>query len=122
MEKQLLDDIKEELEKLRKDNTLVIVEGINDKRALKEFGIVNVKKVKGIPMYELVESITEKEAVLLVDLDKEGKKIYHELKDAMQRHGIRVNDRIRLLLFRTGLRQIEGLANYLGKENEKRTH
>ena len=119
MDRQLFDEIKEELEKLRKDNTLVIVEGINDKKALKEFGITNVKGVKGIAIYELVESVTDKEAVILTDLDAEGKKIYHELKDGFQRHGIRVNDRLRLLLFKTELRQIEGLNNYIAREQQK---
>ncbi|MBU2637705.1 MAG: toprim domain-containing protein [Nanoarchaeota archaeon] len=113
MDKALLDEIREELGKLKKENMLVIVEGINDKKALNEFGITNVRGVKGTPIYKLVESIKEKETAILTDLDNEGKKLYHELKDALQRHGIRINDTLRLLLFKTELRQIEGLANYM---------
>lgn len=93
-------------------NLLVIVEGKKDKKALEEFG---VERVLTLDMhYKLIEKITEKEVILLVDLDKEGKKQYGKLKDVLSRRGVNVNDKLRHYLFRkTKLRQIEGLTKYL---------
>ncbi|MBI4152914.1 toprim domain-containing protein [Candidatus Woesearchaeota archaeon] len=93
-------------------NLLVIVEGQRDRKALKEFGIEKIMTLD--THHKLVEKITEKEVVLLVDLDKEGKKVYGKLKDLLSRRGVKVNDKLRHYLFRnTHLRQIEGLTRYM---------
>lgn len=92
---------------------LVIVEGKKDKKALEELG---VKRILVLDVrYKTVEKVmNEKEVVLLVDLDEEGKKIYHELKRELMRFGVNVDDRLRKFLFKnTKVRQIEGLARYL---------
>ncbi len=103
----LLDDIKSR-------NLLVIVEGPKDVRALKALGVSNIIYLKK-PLFAVVEEVAGmvKEVVLLTDLDEEGKKLYHRLFVDLQKHGVKVDNRLRELLFKTDLRQIEGLSSYL---------
>ncbi|MBW2970201.1 toprim domain-containing protein [Candidatus Woesearchaeota archaeon] len=103
----LLDDIK-------KRDLLVIVEGIKDVRALNALGITNVMSLKK-PLFAVVEEVASKakEVVILTDLDEEGKKLYHELFVHLQKHGVKVDNRLREFLFKTELRQVEGLLSYL---------
>ena len=98
------------------NNLLVIVEGKKDRKALQELGVEKIMTLDA--HHKLVEKVTEKEVVLLVDLDKEGKKLYSQLKDLLSRRGVKVNDKLRHYLFRnTKLRQVEGLTRYVGNLN-----
>jgi 5S rRNA maturation endonuclease (ribonuclease M5) len=94
------------------ENCTVIVEGKKDRKALEALGFSKVI-ILNKPLYEIVESIKEKRVLLLTDLDKEGKQIYSKLKKDLDKRGIIVDDCLRNLLFRTELRQIEGLTSYL---------
>ena len=71
--------------------------------------------VSGVPEILYNKEVAEKvkEVVLLTDLDDEGKKLYHELFVNLQKHGVKVDNRLRELLFKSDLRQIEGLPSYL---------
>ncbi len=102
------------LDEIQRKNLLVVVEGIKDVRALNSLGITNVMHLKK-PLFVVVEEIakTEKEVVLLTDLDDEGKKLYHELFVGLQAHGVKINNKLREFLFKTELRHIEGLDSYL---------
>ena len=97
-------------------NVIVIVEGNKDKRALEELGVKKINVLKK-PLFETVEDVKdEDEVVLLVDLDRQGKKIYSMLKRDLIAFGVKINDTLREYLFKnTKLRQIEGLNTYLGK-------
>lgn len=113
-------DIDEELERLRKFQGIIIVEGEKDKKALEQLGIRNIIHIKG-PLYKTVDQVAEKwkACIILTDLDQEGKKIYSSLKKALERRKIKVNDRFRNFLFRhTSLRQIEGLDTYMENQEE----
>ena len=109
------DDIVIILDELADNNSLFVVEGIKDKKALARLGIFNVITLGKKPLYAVVEEIAQKvkEVVLLVDLDPEGKKIYSVLKKDLQKNGIKVDDSIRALLFKTPIRHIEGLDTYI---------
>ena len=111
-----MEELLEEL-KLIKDKP-VIVEGINDVKALEELGFTNVTPLNGA-LYQVIERFEdEDEVVILTDLDKEGKKIYGRLAKGFAKRGVKVNDNVRNILFKeTKLRQIEGLANYI-KRNQ----
>ncbi|MDD4878326.1 MAG: toprim domain-containing protein [Candidatus Nanoarchaeia archaeon] len=113
MDTELFGKIGREIERLKEENIPVIVEGSNDRKALEELGLSNIIILKGKPLYKLVESIDVKEVAVLTDLDEEGKKMYHELRQEFSTRGVMINDKLRVLLFKTQLRQIEGLANYL---------
>ena len=103
-------DISSLIKDIKKENKLVIVEGKKDKKALESLGIKNIKTISK-PLFKLVEEIKEKEVVILTDLDKEGRKLYSKLKKDLTRNGKKVDDKLRKELFKTKLRQIEGINN-----------
>ena len=104
------------LDEIRQKNVLVVVEGPKDVRALKELGINNVLSLKKalFAVVEEIASISE-EVVLLTDLDVEGKKLYHVLFRDLQKHGVKIDNRLRELLFKTPVRHVEGLSGYLAR-------
>ena len=112
MEEELL----QLLEEIKQKQLLVLVEGIKDKKALERLGITNVLTLKK-PLYAVVEQIAQvtSEVVLLTDLDEEGKKLYHRLSRDLQKHRIKINNKLREFLFKTKLRHIEGIVSYLQK-------
>ena len=104
---------------LRLEQPLVIVEGFKDKVSLRKLGLTRVTSLKGKPLYKVVEYVASVafNCVILTDLDAEGKKIYGELKQGLQRHKVKVDDRFRQFLFKeTELRQIEGLYTYVSRQ------
>lgn len=89
----------------------VIVEGKKDKIALEEMGVKNIVTLKK-PIYQVIEEVAEKheEAVILTDLDSEGKRLYGKISSGLQKHGIKIDDKIRNYIRKnTKIRQIEGL-------------
>jgi len=107
--------ILEKLDKIRDSNKLVLVEGEKDKKALKKFDIINVKTLKG-PIFKFVEEVSciNEEVIILMDLDKEGKKLYSQMRKGFEMKGVKMDDEFREFLFKeTKLRQIEGLDTYL---------
>lgn len=92
--------------------TRIIVEGIKDKKSLEALGFHKIT-ILNKPLFEIVESITEKHVVILTDLDKEGKKLYSKLKKELTRNGVLIDDKLRMLLFKTDISHIEGLATYV---------
>ena len=105
-----MNDLERELEKAK--HKVVLVEGMKDKKALESLGFKKIITLKNRPLFEVIESIQEKEIVLLNDLDAEGKKLFSVLRKGLQRRGIKINIKLRLELFKTGYRQIESLKNY----------
>ncbi|MEM3154705.1 MAG: toprim domain-containing protein [Candidatus Woesearchaeota archaeon] len=113
---EVVDEILAVLDDIRQKNLLVIVEGKKDAESLYEVGIANVLQLKK-PLFAVVEEIASKtkEVVLLTDLDDEGKKLYHELARDLQKNGVKVDNRLRELLFKTPLRHVEGLSGFLAR-------
>ncbi|HLC32704.1 MAG TPA: toprim domain-containing protein [Candidatus Nanoarchaeia archaeon] len=109
------EEIRKLLDELIAKKKLVLVEGIKDKRALAKLGVVNVVTLARRPLFEVVEDIAERtsEVVLLVDLDEEGRKLYHALSVDLQKNGVKIDNKFREFLFKTSVRQVEGLASYL---------
>ena len=101
--------------RLRRSNKIIIVEGKKDKKALESLGISNIVTLNKNPVYKVIENVAKdnKKAVILTDLDKEGKKLYGKLNSGLQRLGVEVDNYFREFLFRkTRLRQIEGICTY----------
>jgi len=104
---------------LKKDSKekLILVEGKKDKKALTMLGIKPeaVIILKGRALFEVVEEIVTygKECIILFDLDKKGKELYAEISRLLRDFGVKIDDRYRNFLFKTKLRQIEGLISYL---------
>ncbi len=117
--------------KIIDDNSIVIVEGIKDKKALEDLGINNIIVLNRRPLYAVVEKVAtvydkakkltgEKISVMiLTDLDTEGKKLYGKLNSGLQNFGVRIDNRFREFLFKnTKLRQIEGMKRYIERMEE----
>ena len=108
-----IDDLYREMENVK--DTLVLVEGPNDKRSLERLGFHRVKTM-GKPLYRIVEDLQhEEEILLLTDLDAHGKGLYKYFYRELTKRGVRVNNRLRLLILQTPVRQIEGLASFLNR-------
>ncbi|MBI3035915.1 toprim domain-containing protein [Candidatus Woesearchaeota archaeon] len=104
------------INQLKDSNILVIVEGKKDKIALNKLGVTNIIELNKKPLFHIVEEIADsnKECIILTDLDKEGKQLYSKLNSNLQKNGVRVDNKFRNFLFRhTKLRQIEGIDSYL---------
>ncbi len=102
------------IEKLKAGDSVIIVEGKKDKAALEKLGVVNVITLAK-PLYMVIEEVASKfkRAVILTDLDKEGRLLYGKLSSGLQSHGVIVDNSLRNFLFKsTKLRQIEGMARY----------
>jgi len=95
---------------------IVLVEGKKDKKALESFGVKNIITLKK-PLYAVIEDIVEakKECILLLDLDKKGKELYARISSKLKQFGVKVDDSFREFLFKTRLRQIEGMNTYFEK-------
>ena len=119
--KEIIEDIWKAIEQYKGE--LVLVEGKNDRAALESLGFNRVHSINAnMPSYEIVEGIKEKKVLILTDLDKEGKQIYARLRKDLEKRGVIIDDTLRHLLFKTELRQIEGLSHYLQRlsyEQEK---
>ena len=92
----------------------IIVEGKKDKLALENLGCSNVITINGSKagLFNIIDKLPNncKEAVILTDLDKKGKQLYHRIKKILTRNKIKIDDRFRVYLFKeTKIRQIEGL-------------
>ncbi len=111
-----VEEVQKALDGIRQKNLLVVVEGLKDVRALNALGITNILSLKK-PLYAVVEDIADiaKEVVLLTDLDDEGKKLYYVLSRDLQKHGVKIDNRLREALFKTPLRHVEGLAGFLAR-------
>jgi len=104
--------------KLKKEDKLIIVEGIKDKRALASLGIKNIIVLKK-PLYAVVEEVAAKtkEVIILTDLDPKGRELFARLSKDLQKHGVKVDNKFREFLFKeTKLRQIEGIDTYIKKQ------
>lgn len=104
-----------ELEKMD-PTSLIIVEGINDMKALRSLGMeFSILAINKRPLYQVVEKAvdTGRKVVLLVDLDKEGRKLYSYLYHHLTRHGVKIDNRFRRYLFRTPVREIEHLHGFI---------
>ena len=113
-----LDEFNYHIEKIKNSNILIIVEGKKDRAALQKLGINNITELTKKPLFQIVEEVSSsnKECMILTDLDKKGKEIYGKLNSNLQKHGVKVNNKFREFLFRhTKLRQIEGITAYIEK-------
>jgi 5S rRNA maturation endonuclease (ribonuclease M5) len=106
-----MDDLYQEMDNV-KDMT-VLVEGPNDRKSLEKLGFTNVVTMSK-PMYKIVEELENYEEILLLtDLDQHGRGLYKYFYRELTQRGVRVNNRLRILLMQTPVKHIEGLAHYI---------
>ena len=112
------------LNKLKKSNKIIIVEGKKDKEALEKLGIKNIIELSKKPLFQVIEDIADngKECIILTDLDKKGKELYGKINSGLQKFGVKIDNSFRAFLYKnTQLRQIEGITTYM-KKNSKPQH
>lgn len=112
-----LEEFLETLEEADDGETCFVVEGRRDVAALEDVGVSNVKEVD-TNLYLFSERVAKhyEKAVILTDLDAEGKRLYGKLRAYLSRHGVLIDDKPRDALWRTQLRQVEGLAGYRSRQ------
>ncbi len=109
-------DIRDWIKNLRETKKLIVVEGKKDKQALARFGINNTITIANKATYKSIEEISNKnkDCILLLDLDKEGKKLFSKMRHHLQKNGVKIDNKFRNFLFKkTKLSHIEGLPRYI---------
>jgi len=110
-----IEELNQEINKLKDSNTLIIVEGKKDRKALEKLGIKNIIELSKKPLFQIIEDISckNKECIILTDLDKKGKQLYGKLNSGLSRLGVRVDNKFREFLQKnTRLSHIEGITTY----------
>lgn len=111
------DELIKEIEKTKRNNSLIIVEGKKDKIALEEIGLKNIFVLNedGKSLLIRVEEIAKRkeECVILTDFDKGGGKMYNLVKSELLQQGVKMNNRLRDMLLGAHLSHIEGIATFL---------
>ncbi len=93
----------------------VIVEGKNDEKLLKRFGVKNIYTLSGKNYFDLVEGLPEdaEEVILLTDVDPHGERIFKKLSGVLSKYGIKVDGSFREYLKRLGVEEVEHLGEIL---------
>ena len=105
------------IERLQNEkNSIIIVEGSNDRKALEFWDIKIPIEVLRHPWFEFIEEILGKyskniQIILLLDADPQGRKYHKKLKTEFRNYGFRVNSRFWLKIQRYHITCIEGLAS-----------
>ena len=67
-------------------------------------------ELEGESLDEIIEGLeSEKEVIILTDLDRKGRELYHILKSGLERRGVRVLEKPRKIIKRLGYTHIEGI-------------
>ncbi len=110
-------EFEHQLQKMLKSDAAIIVEGKKDRSALEKLGIsCKIFVLSKKPLFAVAEEVSaaHREAIVLTDLDAEGRRLYGKLNTLLQQLGVKVDNRLRNFLFRnTKLRQIEGMASFI---------
>ncbi|RTZ70069.1 MAG: topoisomerase [Aquificaceae bacterium] len=95
----------------------VIVEGKNDEKLLRRFGIKNIYTLSGKNYFDLVEQLGEQthEVILLTDVDPQGEKIFKKLSQILEGFNVRVDSSFREYLKKLGVKEVEELKLLLFK-------
>ncbi len=104
------------IDKARKEHALIIVEGKKDEAALKKLDLINIFILKKGNLPDAIENIINKKikkCVILTDFDCEGRKLYMILKRELVKNGIRIDDKLRIILMKEKLSHIEGIDTFL---------
>ncbi len=113
-----MDDWEAWVADLNESGSVVVVEGRKDAAALHAVGVTApVQPLNGRPLFHVVEAVSDSfsKAVLLVDLDREGKQLYGRLRKGLEAHGVRVDTKFREFLQVQRVSHIEGLDTVIGR-------
>lgn len=80
----------------------ILVEGLRDRLALVMAGIdeSHIIMLHGKPLYEVEEHLeTHDRVILLLDYDREGKKLFKRFRRYLQKHKVRIINRYRRIIY-----------------------
>lgn len=128
--KNYTEEINQEMRKLKQTNSIFIAEGKKDFNALIKIGFnkenIFLLNKTGTSLLQMIENLIKKikknqKCVILTDLDKTGRKLYHIIKEKLLENGIKTDNQLRYLLIKENISHVEGLATYLenGKNGSK---
>lgn len=103
------------LEDLKKSDTLILVEGKRDRKALEAAGLNKIIEISGKTLEKVVDILKEKQSgvIILTDYDKEGIKQFKRLKSLSLSNEIKVYDDMRKKFKRIfRVNKIEELSSY----------
>ncbi len=117
-DRQRLEDLEAWVAALCESAAPLLVEGTNDREALRAIGITNRIEVinRGVPLVDLAESLGVDGTtwVILTDRDRKGGGLARQLEVLLRASGAAADHRWRRDLFRTArVREIEELLPYL---------
>ncbi len=114
-----LDEFHVLLTRIHEDKPIIIVEGKKDRDALLALGCTGILTLWKKALFEVVEEVvkTGQSCIILTDLDPEGRKLFAYLYRHLQHHGVICDNSLREFLFRTPVRQIETLPQWMRKES-----
>jgi 5S rRNA maturation endonuclease (ribonuclease M5) len=111
------EDFFEFIDRLQNEkDSVIIVEGVNDKKALEFWDIKIPIEVLKHPWFEFIERIMESylkntQIILLLDADPQGRKYHKKLKNEFRNYGFKVNSGFWLKIQRYHITCIEGLSS-----------
>lgn len=114
-----IDELFAELSKLSSEGIPIIVEGINDIKALRSLGVEGKfhKISSGKSLLNFIEGLSgQEEAIILTDFDRAGDKLAKFCSKHLKRLGVEPVEEIRKRLkslVRKDIKDIEGLAKLL---------
>lgn len=123
---ETLMELFEKLKTTAEEGVPIIVEGRNDLDSLRELGVdghILCAKTSRKPLPNLLESLKgEKEAVILTDFDRRGAELAGSIVSYLEEMGAKPNLfywRKVGRLVRRDVKDVEGLASYIGKLRRK---
>ena len=105
------------IEKLQTEkDSIIIVEGINDKKALEFWDVKIPIEILKHPWFEFIDYIVKtypknSQIILLLDADPQGRKYHKKLKNEFRNYGFKVNSGFWLKIQRYHITCIEGLSS-----------
>ena len=114
----------EVIEELKYENSLgipIIVEGKRDVQSLRKLGIEGIIiPISKVPIFQVADVLIEegiREVILLTDFDRAGRQYAKEIIVEFESKRIKVNRSFRrdIMRYTMGLKDIEGLYNYILK-------
>lgn len=95
-----LKEILTELAEKSKNGSIIIVEGINDLKSLREIGIKGkIFTSSNTPNVELVDQIGRKDVIILTDNDRTGNILEKNLKSKFSTWGVNANTEFKRKIF-----------------------
>lgn len=93
------------LNQVNDSKILILVEGKNDRKALKGVGLENIIEISGKHLEKVADILEQRgeKVAILTDYDKEGIRQYKRLKNLLIPTGIKIDDNIRRNFKRTFL-------------------